>query len=298
MRKGVGCDMKKVALINDLSGFGRCSLTAAIPVISALGVTCHPIPTAVYTGQSGYPVYYSQDMTGMFQQYIEAWQQNKARFDGIYSGYMTCPEQIEWMEQFLNTFATEDTFVLVDPVMGDDGNTYDIYSDKLLEAMKKITRRANLITPNLTEACLLADVDYTGLVASLAGERLLEEITHIGMWLQKDAVVPQEVIITGVKIKENGVDYMYNVAVTAEGTYYGKQKLFDRSFSGTGDLFASTVCGLKLNGHTTKKAMELAGDFIYKSIVDTVPENISRNDGINFEKNLMYLMKEGMMYEY
>lgn len=289
--------MKRVALINDLSGFGRCSLTAAIPVISALGVSCHPIPTAVYTGQSGYPVYYSQDMTELLPRYIDAWQQNKATFDGIYSGYMTCPEQIEWMEQFLDAFATESTFVLVDPVMGDDGNTYGIYSAKLLAAMKRITLRANLITPNLTEACLLADVDYSGLISSLTGEELLRKIAQIGEWLRKDATVPQDVIITGVKIREDDVDYMYNVAVTSEGTYYGRQRLFDRSFSGTGDLFASTVCGLKLNDHTTKRAMELAGDFIYKSIVDTVPYNISRNDGINFEKNLMYLMKEGVLDE-
>ena len=289
--------MKKVALINDMSGFGRCSLTAAIPVISALGVSCHPIPTAVYTGQSGYPVYYSQDMTDILPKYIEAWKANKVTFDGIYSGYMTCPEQIEWMEQFVDVFGSKDTFVLVDPVMGDDGSTDGIYSARLLEAMKRITKRANLITPNLTEACLLADVDYTGLISSFAGEKLLEEIAQIGGWLREDASVDQEVIITGVRINEDVCDYMYNVAVTSEGTYYGRQKLFDRSFSGTGDLFASTVCGLKLNGHTTRRAMELAGDFIYRSIEDTVPENISRNDGINFERNLGYLMKEGILDE-
>ncbi len=286
--------MKNVALINDMSGFGRCSLTAALPVISALGITCHPIPTAVYTGQSGYPVYYSKDMTDMLPQYIEAWRANKVKLDGIYSGYMTCPEQIQWLEQFVDVFAGADTFVLVDPVMGDDGSTYGIYSDRLLDGMKRIAKRANLITPNLTEACLLADVDYTGLTASLAGEKLLQEIGHIGQWLRQDAIVAQDVIITGVRVREGDEDYMYNVAVTADGTYYGKQRLFDRSFSGTGDLFASTVCGLKLNDHSTKCAMELAGEFIYKSIVDTVPENISRNDGINFERNLGYLMKEGM----
>lgn len=285
--------MKQVALINDLSGYGRCSLTAAIPVISSLGISCHPIPTAVYTGQSGYPVYYSKDMTDMLPQYMEAWKANKAKFDGIYSGYMTCPEQIEWMEKFLDSFASEDTYVLVDPVMGDDGSTYGIYTDRLLQAMKRITRRASLITPNLTEACLLADVDYTGLVATFTGDKLLGEVAQIAGWIRQDASSDLDVIITGVRVCEDDGEYMYNVAVTGEGTYYGKKKLFDRSFSGTGDLFASTVCGLKLNGHSTKSAMELAADFIYKSIEDTVLYNISRNDGINFEKNLGYLMKEG-----
>ena len=96
--------MKNVALINDLSGYGRCSLTAAIPVISALGITCHPMPTAILTGQSGYPVFYCEDMTNMLPRYTEAWKQNKATFDGIYSGYLTGPDQIDCLEEFIKRF--------------------------------------------------------------------------------------------------------------------------------------------------------------------------------------------------
>lgn len=289
--------MKNVALINDLSGFGRCSLTAAIPVISSLGITCHPMPTAVLTGQSGYPVFYCNDMTDMLPRYAEAWKKNKASFDGIYSGYLTGPAQIDCLEEFIKEFREKDTFLLVDPVMGDNGSVYGIYSDELLQKMKSLTVKANMITPNLTEACLLADVDYEGLISAYVGKNLLHKTAEVGKWLKKDAEVEQDVIITGIKIRENDVDYMYNLAITEEGVYTERQKLFDRSFSGTGDLFASTMCGLKLNGHDTHKAMEIAGKFIYKSIADTMPFNLSRNDGINFEQNLMFLMKEGLKNE-
>lgn len=289
--------MKNVALINDLSGYGRCSLTAAIPVISALGITCHPMPTAILTGQSGYPEFYCEDMIGMLPKYTKAWKQNKAVFDGIYSGYLTGPEQIDCLEEFIKEFRKDNTFVLVDPVMGDNGSVYGIYSAELLQKMKNLSVKANMITPNLTEACLLADVDFEGLVSSYVGKALLEEITEVGKWLKNDAEVKQDVIITGIKVTENNTEYMYNLAITEEGVYTERQKLFDRSFSGTGDLFASTMCGLKMNGHTTAKAMEIAGQFIYKSILDTIPYNLSRNDGINFEKNLMFLMKEGLHHE-
>ena len=282
--------MKNVALINDLSGYGRCSLAAAVPVISALGITCHPIPTAVLTGQSGYPVFYCKDMTDMLDGYIEAWKQNKASFEGIYSGYLTGPAQIDFFEKFLECFKREDTFVLVDPVMGDNGKVYGIYSDELLQKMKQVSVKANMITPNLTEACLLSDVDFESLTAAYTDKALLEKTAEIGTWLRGDALVSQDVIITGIKVRAEGTEYMYNVAVTGEGIYTERQKLFDRSFSGTGDLFASAMCGLKLNGYSTISAMELAGQFIHKSIEDTMKYNLSRNDGINFEKNLRMLL--------
>lgn len=289
--------MKNVALINDLSGFGRCSLTAAIPVISALGITGHPMPTAVLTGQSGYPVFHCSDMTDMLPKYTDAWKKNKATFDGIYSGYLTGPIQIESLEEFIKEFRNEHTFVLVDPVMGDNGSVYGIYSAELLQKMKELSMKANMITPNLTEACLLADVDYESLVSSYVGKSLLDKTAEVGKWLRDDADVKQDVIITGIKINEDGTDYMYNLAVTDGGMYTERQKLFDRSFSGTGDLFASTMCGLKMNGHSTHRSMEIAGQFIHKSIMDTISYDLSRNDGINFEKNLMFLMKEGLKNE-
>ena len=113
--------MKKAAVINDLSGFGKCSLTAAIPVLSALGVQCCPLATAVLTGQTGYPYFHCTDLTDMMPQYIDAWAQNNAHFDAIYSGYMTGRKQIEHLLDLITQFRRDDTLLLVDPVMGDDG---------------------------------------------------------------------------------------------------------------------------------------------------------------------------------
>ena len=136
---------KKVAVFNDLSGFGRCSLTAAIPVLAALGIQCNPIPTMVLTGQGGYAVSFRKDLTDMLDNYTKAWKENKAVFDGIYTGYLTGATQIASVFAFLEEFRKEDTFLLVDPVMGDDGKLYSTYTNELVEKMTekgyKVARR-------------------------------------------------------------------------------------------------------------------------------------------------------------
>ena len=289
--------MKKVALINDLSGFGRCSLTAAIPVISALGVSCNPVTTAVLTGQSGYEHFYCKDMTEMIPEYIDAWKKNNVSFDGIYSGYMTGPKQIDYLNDFLNEFLNEDTFLLVDPVMGDNGRGYKMFSDELLEKMRSLVKRAKLITPNLTEACMLAGVRYDEISQMSGKEEVFDKARKIAESIRERAGDELEIIITGIHIKENDTDYIYNVALTVDGVHTAHSLSFDKSFSGTGDLFASTVCGLKMRGISTKVAMGIATEFIYKSIENTIGENILGADGINFEENLYWLMKEGMKNE-
>ncbi|MBO5657357.1 MAG: pyridoxamine kinase [Agathobacter sp.] len=271
--------IKRVAAFNDLSGFGKCSLTAAIPTLSALGIQCNPIPTMILTGQGGYAVRYTRDMTDLLPYYMEAWQANGATFAGIYSGYTTGPAQIETILQFIDRFRTSDTFILVDPVMGDHGHTYNIFSEELLSRMKTLSRKASMITPNLTEACLLADVP-------ISLEYTLEQATSIATDLRSKAEGNQDVIITGVMVTEEGNDYLYNVAATAEGIHYAPLPMFPRSFSGTGDLFASIMCGLKLNGYPTSKAIDLATQFLYHSIQDTMEYNTDSNEGIAFEGHL------------
>ncbi len=289
--------MKKVALINDLSGFGRCSLTAAIPVISALGISCNPVTTAVLTGQSGYEHFYCKDMTDMIPQYIDAWKKNKVSFDGIYSGYLTGANQIDYLNDFLDEFLKDDTFLLVDPVMGDNGQGYKMFSDELLCKMRSLVKRAKLVTPNFTESCMLAGVDYHNVSAIQDKKELLAKVEEIANTIKKFANDDLEVIVTGIKIKENNQDYIYNFALTNDGIFTAHSDSVDKSFSGTGDLFASAVCGLKMSGISTKNAMEIATEFIYKSIADTVLEDIPGTDGINFEGNLYWLMKEGMKCE-
>ena len=186
--------MKKAAVFNDLSGFGKCSLTAAIPVLSAQGVQCCPMASAVLTNQTGYEYHKCTDLTAMIKDYIDNWQKNNAHFDGIYSGFMTGSKQIELFMDFLDVFYEENTMLLVDPVMGDDGRTYGIYSAALLDGMKALSRKADVITPNLTEACLLADYDIEKVYSDTRKDVLLPLATEISDKLRSLSGKNQDVI--------------------------------------------------------------------------------------------------------
>ena len=166
---------KKIAVINDLSGFGRCSLTAAISVISAMGIQACPLPTAILTAQTGYPHYYLDDYTDKMDIYRQEWQKMGQHFDGIYTGFVASEAQIDQIFHFIDTFYTSDTFLLVDPVMGDDGIKYDMFTPKLLEKMNALVGEADIITPNLTELCLLTDADYDAII-DIADTRILIDV--------------------------------------------------------------------------------------------------------------------------
>lgn len=283
--------MKKVAAMNDLSGFGKCSLTAAIPVLSALGVQCCPIASAVLTNQTGYPYYQYTDLADMLPGYIEAWERNKAHFDGIYSGFMMNARAVDSFSKFVNHFYQQDTFLLVDPVMGDDGRKYSIFTEELLERMKALSRKADLITPNLTEACLLADFSLEKAYSNHSKEHLFHVACEVGNTLRALAEHDQDVVITGIKCKNEAVPQIYNLVINGDGVTENSTHFFDKSFSGTGDLFASVICGCKVRGMSTASAIELASTFIYHGIEDTIAENIPENEGINFEKYLYELIK-------
>lgn len=282
--------MKKAAVLNDLSGFGKCSLTAAIPVLSALGVQCCPLPSAVLTNQTGYEFFKCTDLTSMIPDYIDMWQKNNAHFDGIYSGYMTGPKQIDLFMDFLDAFYENDTLLLVDPVMGDDGRTYGMYTQDLLSGMKKLSRMADVITPNLTEACLLADYNIEEVYRDTRKDVLLPLATEISCKLRELSGKDQDVIITGIKCKDDKAPFIYNLVTTANGTSTQRSHFFNMSFSGTGDLFASVICGSRLNGLSTEESVKRAGKFIYDSIADTMNDDAVPNDGVNFEKFLRELM--------
>ncbi len=287
---------KKIAVINDLSGFGKCSLTAAIPVLSVLGIQCCPLPTAVLTGQTGYPYYHCTDLTDMIPKYTDAWTKNEEHFDGIYSGYLTGHTQIAYLTEFLSAFRKRNTFLLVDPVMGDDGTVYHMYSDELLAGMKKIIRTADLITPNLTEACLLSGVDFREASVCYDLNSLLDFAKDVGTKLLAMAECQQDIVITGIKFLDSKNSVICNLAMCSDGIHINQNPFFDKSYSGTGDLFSSIMCGCHLNGMSTADSMNLAGAFLSCCIKDTIAEQIPRNDGINFEKYLLYLIQEVSAY--
>lgn len=282
---------KKIAVINDLSGFGKCSLAAAISVIAAMGVQPCPLPTAILSAQTGYPSYFCDDYTDKMDHFRTEWKKMDAHFDGIYTGFMADSRQGEKIFDFLDTFYEKKTFLLVDPVMGDNGETYGIFTAELLQMMKELVSRADIITPNLTELCLLTGTDYR-MIEQMTDEKHLLTVTE-QMSRNIMAKGPKEIVVTGIRFAdcEDGIQKMGNLAVTKESVHLKAFPFIGESYSGTGDLFASAIAGGRARGDDLADVMELAGQMIELAIQDSVKEHVPRNDGVNYEQYLWMLSK-------
>lgn len=282
--------MKRVALINDLSGFGRCSLTAAIPVISTLGVQAVPLPTAVLSAQTGFGDYACRDLTPELTSFAEKWGAMDAHFDGIYSGYLANTAQLSCVKDFLTRFHSADTLYLADPVMGDLGQRFPMFRDDFLEGMRELTSEADVITPNLTESCLLAGDSYASLyTASSSKEELLDNVGKLAQTLQKQAHRPQTVVITGILWEGKDATTIGNLALADSVPSYVESVYTGTSYSGTGDLFASVLCGCLLRGLSVADAMKKAASFLEAAISDAQAQQIPRNEGVPFESHLEML---------
>lgn len=280
---------KKIAVINDLSGFGRCSLTAAISVISAMGVQPCPLPTAILTAQTGYPAYYCDDYTEKMEHFRREWKKMGQSFDGIYTGFVASEEQIRQIFHFIDTFDAPDTFLLVDPVLGDDGKTYDLFTPSLLEQMKKLALRADIITPNLTELALLTDTPYETLTIAGDYHRLLSVILKLGQKLCKRG--PEHVIVTGIQFTdEHHTKQMGNLCISDEESRLLAFPYIGGSYSGTGDLFASCIAAGIARGEDIPSITLTAGSFLEAALADSIKEQVPRNDGVNYEKYLSMLI--------
>ena len=176
--------MKKVAVIQDLSSFGRCSLTAAIPVLSVMGLQACPLPTAIWSAQTGYPSFFCEDFTDKMHYFEDEWNKMDVTFDGIYTGFVTGQKQINNIFRFLDTFQTKETRLLGDPVMGDMGQSYKLFTDELLERMRELVKCANVITPNITECCLLTGLSYDKLHSYSNEKDFILAIEEAGKILQ------------------------------------------------------------------------------------------------------------------
>ncbi len=288
--------MKKIAVIQDLSGLGKCSLTAAIPVLSVMGVQAVPLPTAVLSNQTGYPSYYCDDYTEHMEQIMTEWEKRKFSPDGIYTGFLADEEQADKILDFFQRFRTENTMVLVDPVMGDNGRAYGIYTEGLREKMLQLVGNAHVITPNLTEALLLLygkegmEKRYASLL-ELDGRKRLEQIGKIGEQLKKEYGL-QAAVITGVESQaELCVHQMGNLVVENGHSSWCFVPKIGGSYSGTGDLFASVLSAGLVKEMSMMSCVELAVNFLSKAIAQTVQEGTDRNDGVCFEAYLGELCK-------
>lgn len=283
--------MKNIAVFNDLSGYGRCSLTAAIPVLSVLGCCCHPIATAVLTGQSGYEHYYCKDLTEMLPEYEKNWKKNKVTLDAIYSGYMTSPRQFDAVNSFITNFRSNNSYLLVDPIMGDHGKPFSIFSEELLKNMRSLCKQADIITPNLTEACLLLGISPDQILTISNLDLLLNKVSDLALKLQERSENCSDIVITGILPYRQLSPYIYTVAASKNQISIHHFDFYNKSYSGTGDLFASTLCGLKLKGLSLNAGIQIAGTFLSHSIADTIKENTAGTDGVHFESHLRELFE-------
>ena len=297
----------KVAVLNDLAGFGRCSLTAAISVLSAMGVQPCPLPTAVLSAQTGFESYFFQDLTEQMGMITEEWKKSGAQFDGIVTGFMSDHRQIGEVNHFLDLFHKEGTFLLVDPVLGDNGKRFSVFDGLFQKEMKQLVKRADIVTPNVTELCLLTDYDYDKIQnISETGDReaLFSEVSKAAGRLLDSGV--SEVIVTGVLFEEQdaakectvgketgtGGRKVANLTVTREKTTAGISSFIGASYSGTGDLFASVIAGGKARGDRTEDSVRLAGEMIEKAVRESAALGISGKEGAEYEKYLWMLCKK------
>ena len=298
----------KVAVLNDLAGFGRCSLTAAISVLSAMGVQPCPLPTAVLSAQTGFDSYFFQDLTEQMGKITEEWKKADARFDGIVTGFMSGHRQIGEVNRFLDLFHKDGTFLLVDPVLGDNGKRFSIFDELFQEEMKQLVKRADIVTPNVTELCLLTDYDYDKIQnISETGDKeaLFSAVSEAAGRLLDDGV--SEVVVTGVLFEEQtGVTEenkagketaactkkVANLTVTHEKISAGISSFIGASYSGTGDLFASVIAGGKARGDRTEDSVRLAGEMIEQAVRESVSLGISGKEGAEYEKYLWMLCKK------
>lgn len=272
---------KRVAVINDITGFGRCSIAAALPIISAMKIQCCPLPTAILSAHTGFENYFLRDFTKDMKPYMEHWKSQKLEFDGIATGFLGSKEQIEEVIHFFDLFKTKDNLVLVDPVMGDYGKLYSSYTEEMCEEMKKLVPYADILTPNLTEACRLLDIPYETADTSEEGlHQICERLSEMG---------PDKIVITGLQGDEIITNYVYEKGKETRKVLVDK---IGKDRSGTGDVFSSVLFGDVINGKEFYDAASHAAEFITKVIRYTVKLHTPEHYGLCFERYLYELGQE------
>lgn len=269
---------KKIALINDFTGFGRCSITVALPIISMLKVQCCPIPTAILSNHTGFQSFFFDDYTSKMEEYADEWKKLGLEFQGILSGFLGSGRQIRIVRKFFRDFSTKDTIIIVDPVMGDYGQLYPTYTKKMCEEMKKLVSSADILTPNLTEACFLTDTPYH------EGKWTLKELKNISEKL--NLMGPKKIVITGV----NQGDYISNLCYEKDKhVTIRRSHRVGTSRSGTGDVFAAIVAADAVNGVSFDDSVKKASNFVKRCIERSIQLDLPITDGVCFEEILSTL---------
>ena len=267
-------NQKKIALINDVTGFGRCSVAVELPIISALKVQCCFVPTAILSNHTGFESFYFDDYTEHMKEYINQWKKLDLSFSGIASGFLGSAEQIHIVKSFVQEFAEDDTIVIIDPVMGDYGKIYSTYTDEMCKLMKELAGLADILTPNLTEACILTDTMYHNEWHEKELRELADKLIAMG---------PDKVVITGI---QQG-SYIANYCCEKnKDSFFVKTMKVGTQRSGTGDIFASIIAADAVNGVEFRSSVRKASAFIKKCILKSIELDIPLTDGVCFEEVL------------
>lgn len=261
--------LKKCAVINDLSGFGKCSLTAVIPIISAMGVEVHPLLTAALSNQTAYDSYKSISLTETMMPFIDEWKKMNASFDSILTGFVTDEKQLDVINTFVDIFNDNDTILVVDPVMADNGKLYDGYTTDMCNKIKELCIKADVITPNISELAILVQKEYSD---------NYDDICSYAKLLLNDGI--KNIVVTGYK-DGNSIS---NIIFSDNSIFKVTAKQIGGYYSGTGDIFASIIAGGLTKGITLFDCVTMATSFIEKAVKNTSVDN--PNDGVEFEKIL------------
>ncbi len=271
-------NQKKIALVNDLTGFGRCSVAVQLPIISALGVQCCVLPTSVLSNHTGFASYSFQDFTPHMRDHVAEWRKLGLAFKGICTGFLGSEEQIAIVRDFIDEFGGPETAVVVDPVMGDYGRPYATYTPAMCAGMGELAARADILTPNLTEACILAGVPYDpGMGVEQVGE-LARELGSMG---------PRRVVVTGIGEGRE----LANVCWERGGEPYvvwGERLGGERS--GTGDVFSAVIAADAVNGVAFGDSVRRASDFVRVCVERSIALDLPTTDGVAFEEVLYQLV--------
>ncbi len=272
--------MKRIVTIQDISCVGKCSLTVALPIISAMGIETAVIPTAVLSTHTAFKNFTYRDLTNDLPKIASHWKQEKFNFDGIYTGYLGSIEQIDMLKEFFKQFKTSENFIFIDPVMADNGKLYAGFDTNFVKEMKELCKTADIIVPNITEASYMLEKEYKENYSEEEIKHMLIELSNLG---------PKYVVLTGVSFKDNELGVMsYNKETNKFFTYF-KEKV-PAKYHGTGDIFASTLVGAITNNNTIEEGLKIAVDYVWKTINDTYKTNKEDAYGVNFETKIPYLI--------
>ena len=271
----------RLAMINDIAGFGRCSTTVSLPVISVMKVQVCPVPTSVLSNHLGFPLCHFDDYTSHMRDYIKVWNELGLTFDGLYCGFLGNEEQIDIVREFVKMFRPP--LFLLDPVMGDHGRAYSSITETHVQKMKELLPLADIITPNITEACLLTGTPWKD------GEWTMQELSglceRLAALCLKDSV-SASIVITGIRQGDFLVNFLWD-----DGVYTTvASPIAGASRPGTGDIFASILAADAVRGETLLSSVQKAANFVGLCIAGSEKAGTPVQEGVVFEKYLAALL--------